>query len=649
MSNRRVQDSRAAFQRAVVHLQAGNAAAAERVCRDAIRVDASDANLHSLLGAALLRQNRAGEAEQSLGEAIARAPDFAGAYEGRAEARLAQGRLAEGVDDLLKARSLEPRRASVLRKLGEACVTLGDDQTAYDALAELVTIRPGDARTLQLLGGVLYRLRRLADAESVLTRVVALQEGSAQGWVDLGLVQQRRDRLKEAEHSLLRACELDPRRADAWVGLGTVRVVAGRHQEALAAFRKALEIDENDADALAGLGHVLKTVGDQDGAVAAYRRCLAAHPADGLTYWALADLKTFRFDDRELQAMRRQVATGSLTADQRIGMLFALGTALDQRQDFDGAFGCFERGNALRRRQQHYDSGETERFHDRLMEVFSRDFLAGRTGTGNPDPAPIFIVGLPRSGSTLIEQILASHRDVDATYELPELGQIARSIRTGQAPRGEYPDAVTQLPDGALFELGTRYLDRTRSHRRGARRFTDKMPNNFVHVGLLSLILPQARIINVRRHPLDTCLSCYMQLFAHGQPFACDLRELGEYYLQYQRLMDHWHAVLPGTVLDLQYEDLVADFPGQLRRLLDYCDLPWDDGCLRFHENRRAVRSASSEQVRQPLYARARHRWRDYEKHLGPLIGVIEPLLRALPDSWRPAGLPGAPPAPTSH
>lgn len=637
MSEGKPTSPREAFQRAVLQMQSGDAPAAERTCRDALRRDASDPNLHSLLGAALLRQDRASEAEQSLGQAIALAPGFAGAWEGRAEARLTQGRPAEGLRDLLAARKLEPRRTSVLRKLGQVYTALGDDESASRALAELTALHPDDVDALHGLAGALYRLNRLADAEAVLGRVVSLAEGSSKAWMDLGLVQQRRDRLAEAERSLLRAAELDPQQADTRVALGTVLAVAGRHDEALSAFRQALELDAGNADALAGLGHVLKIAGDRDGAISAYRRCIEAHPGDGQAYWALADFKTFRFDPADLDAMRGQLAGQALTAEQRIGMLFALGTALDQRRDFDAAFEMFKQGNELRRGQQPYDAGRTRRFHDQLIEVFDREFLAANAGAGDPDPAPIFIVGLPRSGSTLIEQILASHRDVDGTYELAELGEIARSTGRGRADGLAYPAAIRQLSGTELRDLGAQYLERTRPYRQGAPRFTDKMPNNFAHIGLLALILPNARIVNVRRHPLDSCLSSYKQLFASGQAFSYDLRDLGEYYLEYKRLMDHWHAVLPGHVFDLQYEDLVTDFDAQLPRLLDYCGLSWDEQCLRFHESRRAVRSASSEQVRQPLNRAGLHRWRDYERHLQPLIDILAPVLGELPPAWRPA------------
>ncbi|MGH8721499.1 MAG: sulfotransferase family protein, partial [Burkholderiales bacterium] len=279
---------------------------------------------------------------------------------------------------------------------------------------------------------------------------------------------------------------------------------------------------------------------------------------------------------------------------------------------------------------------QSEVIHERIRKVFDAGFLARHAGTGDPDPAPIFVVGLPRSGSTLIEQILASHSMVDATHELPEAGRLVQRINRERKDRVVYPEAVLDLDAGGWAALGRAYLDETRKYRRGAPRFVDKMPNNFASIGLLALALPNARFVNARRHPLDTCLSCYRQLFARGQPFTYDLTELGEYYLEYEKMMAHWHAALPGRVLDVQYEDVVADLAGQARRLLAYCDLPWEEACLRFWETERAIRTASSEQVRLPIYGGSVNYWRHYERQLAPLIEILRPVLPAF---GRNAGL----------
>ena len=269
--------------------------------------------------------------------------------------------------------------------------------------------------------------------------------------------------------------------------------------------------------------------------------------------------------------------------------------------------------------------------------MFDAGFLARHAGRGHPDPAPIFVVGLPRSGSTLVEQILASHSMVDATHELPEVGRLIQQINRERRDRVTYPEAVRDFTDETWAALGRSYIEQTRQYRGSAPRFIDKNPNNFASIGLLSLALPNAKFINTRRHPLDTCLSCYKQLFAKGQPFTYDLLELGEYYLQYDRLMAHWHAVLPGRVLDVQYESVVADQEAQTRRLLEFCGLPWEDACLRYYETQRAIRTASSEQVRRPIYTGSIGSGDITTRELAPLIEVLEPVLSSLPAASDPS------------
>jgi hypothetical protein len=314
-----------------------------------------------------------------------------------------------------------------------------------------------------------------------------------------------------------------------------------------------------------------------------------------------------------------------------VNMLFALGKAWEDRGDYARAWGYYADGNAKRRQDEWYDPVNTEVLHDAIREVFNEKLLARRAGSGDPDPAPIFIVGLPRSGSTLLEQILASHSQVEGTAELPYIGRVAASLNLNRADGVNYPAAVRELDASHLRTLGQDYLRYAQLHRRrGTLHFIDKMPNNFPHLGLISLILPNARIIDARRDPLDTCVSCFRQLFARGQPFTYDLVDIGEYYLQYRKMMDHWQAVLPGRVLTVQYEELVGDFEKQVRRLLDYCGLPFEENCLRFHETERPVRTASSEQVRRPINAEAIGRWRHYEKHLDALKEVLQPVLPSI-------------------
>ena len=382
-----------------------------------------------------------------------------------------------------------------------------------------------------------------------------------------------------------------------------------------------------------GLGHVLKTVGRQEEAVDAYRDCIRHLPRNGETWWSLANLKTYRLTDEDIKQMESLVAgkdeSGQEIAEQSlINILFSLAKSFEDRGNYEQAWGYYHDGNSRQRVLENYDPVRTEVMNDRIIKVFTQEFLAANTGLGHPSKEPIFVVGLPRSGSTMIEQILASHSQVEGTSELPYAGLVATSLNRNRADGVNYPDAVAELGEEHFKRLGQDYLNFAQIHRtEGKPVFIDKMPNNFPTIGLLHLILPNAKIIDARRYPLDSCLSCYRQLFARGQTFTYDLTDIGEYFLQYQRMMDHWHEVLPGRCLTVQYEEVVTDFENQVRRLLDYCELPFEESCINFHETERPVRTASSEQVRQPVYTKSVNFWRNHEANLGELIEVLEPAL----------------------
>jgi hypothetical protein len=347
--------------------------------------------------------------------------------------------------------------------------------------------------------------------------------------------------------------------------------------------------------------------------------------------------------------MHRMVDEKHLPDEPRVNFFLSLGKHYENEASYDTAFEFFRRGNDLRRGNEIYDPVQTQVIHDRIINVFTKEFFEAHEGFGDPDPSPILVVGLPRSGSTLIEQILASHSMVEGTMELPDLSRTIGELnkragsagkhKGGSERRIEYPEALLALDPEQAAALGKGYLEGTLRYRSGKPRFIDKMPNNFPSIGFLQTILPNARVINARRHPLDSCLGSYKQLFFKGQSFTYDQFELGDYYLQYQRIMDHWHEVLPGKVLDVHYEHMVADQEAQTRRILDYLGLPFEEQCLRFYETERAVNTASSEQVRQPIYTKAVHFWRNYEHHLGELIETLEPLLLQLPPEERPRSL----------
>ncbi|HKY91142.1 MAG TPA: sulfotransferase, partial [Nevskiaceae bacterium] len=488
---------------------------------------------------------------------------------------------------------------------------------------------PRNLEAMRLLALIAMQFEHYGQAEQLLLRAVEIAPDYLAAWTDLARAQLERFDLAAARASIERAAQLNPRSASVQVQRANVQARSGAHEDAAATYRRAAELNPASPAPWLGLGNTLKTIGRQAEAIEAYRRAIALRPEHSEAWWSLSNLKTLRFTDAEVEAMRSQLASGKLADEARVQFSFALAKALEDRGEYAPAFELYAAANRMRRAREQYDPVQTEVIHERIRAVFDVAFLARHAGAGDADPAPIFVVGLPRSGSTLIEQILGSHSQVDATHELPEAGRLVQRINRERKDRLAYPEAVRDLDRDGWAALGRAYLDETRKYRRGAPRFVDKMPNNFASIGLLALALPNARFINARRHPLDTCLSCYRQLFARGQPFTYDLVELGEYYLEYEKMIAHWQAVLPGRVLDVQYEDVVADLDGQARRLLDHCGLPFEDACLRFWETERAIRTASSEQVRLPIYDSSVGYWRHYERELAPLIEILRPVLPA--------------------
>ena len=373
-------------------------------------------------------------------------------------------------------------------------------------------------------------------------------------------------------------------------------------------------------------GHALRTAGRFEEAVDAYRRCMGLDPSLGDAYWSLANLKLARFSDADVAAMTGQLARADLASADRLHLHYALGKALEDRGAYGESFANYAAGAAIRRAELAYSADETTAAAARARAVSTPAFFAAREGGGAPAPDPVFVVGLPRSGSTLVEQILASHPAVEGTMELPDIGLIARSL--GRDPL----DAAGRLSPEARRRLGERYLEGAAVHRRlGRPVFVDKMPNNFQHIGLIHLILPRARIVDVRRHPMGVGFAAFKQHFAQGQAFSYDLTDIGRYYRDYVELMAHMDAVLPGRVHRVIYEDLVADTEGEVRRLLAHLGLPFDAACLKFYETERAVKTVSSEQVRRPIFKDGLEQWRRYQPWLGELEAALGPTLR----TWR--------------
>jgi len=523
----------------------------------------------------------------------------------------------------------EIRRAEQHERDGE----LKEAETIY---RDILKKDPDHVEASRLLAGIAVGYEQFLEARVFLKHALELAPDYPRAWVDLANVQRELEDYDEALQSASRVIELSPQKAESYMVYASILGVAGRHEEAIETYEKALQLNPDKAAALCTMAHHLKTIGRQEDAIARYRECIAHRPDHSESYWSLANLKTFRFEQGEVEAMHRLLEGEKLSDEARSQINNALGLEYEARGDYDRAFDHFAECNQIRRKSEFYDPVDTEDTHDRVIELFNPAFFEQEAGEER-SPAPIFIVGLPRSGSTLIEQILASHSQVDGTHELTDLSKVVRAMRRRKRKDKRFPEVVGQLKSAGWSRIGAQYLERTEKHRSNAPYFIDKNPNNFIFVGLLKLAIPNAKIINARRHPLDSCLGSFKQLFASGQPFSYEMTELAEYYLQYQRLMDHWHETLPGFVLDVQYEDVVADLDQQVRRLLEFCGLPFEESCLRFHETQRAVKTASSEQVRKPIYSTSVNLWRYYERRLGTLIEILEPLLSKLPANERPA------------
>ncbi|MFI4975764.1 MAG: sulfotransferase [Caulobacterales bacterium] len=556
-----------------------------------------------------------GAAWRALGDQLTLAGDTAGA-----DAAYAQ-HIGAGVND---------------PDLMEAALALCEDRlpAAERLLRDHLKRAPTDVAAIRMLAELATRLGRNRDAENLLARCLELAPSFTGARHNLAIVLYRQNKGEEALPHLEMLLEGSPRDPNYRNLMAATLSTLGEYARSIDLYESVLAEHPGQPKAWLSYGHALKTAGRGEDAVAAYRRAIGIAPAFGEAYWSLANLKTFRFSPAETAAMRAQLARADLGDEDRFHLDYALGKALEDAADYAASFEHYAAGAKLRRRGVDYDADETTANLRRARSVFTPAFFAERRGMGCQSPAPIFIVGLPRSGSTLVEQILASHSAVEGTMELPEIVSIARTLggRERRSEASNYPQVLADLGADELAALGERFLEHTRIQRKSQRPFfIDKMPNNFLHIGLIQLILPNAKIIDARRHPLGACFSAFKQHFARGQNFSYDLEDLGRYYRDYAELMAHFDEALPGKVHRVFYETLVEDTEAQIRRLLDHCGLPFEAACLRFYENDRAVRTASSEQVRQPIYRDGLDQWRRYEPWLGPLKAALGPVAEVYP------------------
>jgi tetratricopeptide (TPR) repeat protein len=611
----------------------GDSGAALEILQALARAQPGWAPAHYELGVTLGLLRRGDEAVQSLRHAVRLKPDIGDAW------RLLGDHLTamddrEGADaayaNHIKVSTRDPRLLAPAAALCDNRIP-----EAEQLLKQHLRQYPTDVAAIRMLAEVAARLGRLADAEALLTRCLELAPGFSAARQNRALILHRQNRTIEALTEIDHLLAAEPRNPGARNLKAAALNRIGEYQQSLSIYAEVLAEYPRQAKVWMSYGHSLKTAGRQAECVDAYRRTIELAPQLGEAYWSLANLKTFRFAATDLEAMIGQLARTDLPAEDRYHFHFALGKAFEDARDFARSFEHYAEANRLRLATIRYDADRTSASVRSSIEVFSAEFIAERAGAGAADGDPIFVVGLPRAGSTLVEQILSSHSLVEGTMELPDIAAIVQSL-TKPRERDEssrYPEVVARLGRDELRALGERYLAQTRIQRKSnAPLFIDKMPNNWAYVGLITLILPNAKIIDARRHPLSCCFSSFKQHFARGQHFSYSLVDLGRYYRDYVTLMAHFDAVMPGRIHRVIYERMVDDTETEVRRLLDYCGLPFEESCLRFYENDRAVRTASSEQVRQPIFRDSVEQWRNYERWLGPLVTALGPVLDCYPE-----------------
>ncbi|MGK0500226.1 MAG: tetratricopeptide (TPR) repeat protein [Oceanicoccus sp.] len=492
--------------------------------------------------------------------------------------------------------------------------------------------QPRNVEAMRLLAAIARQLGAMQEAEILLENACQFEPGNSQLQIDYLQLLRKRQRFHEALQQAERLLESQPENPQFQSLYAIEAMQAGDINTALEYFDKVLTQLPSDTSTLTSKGHALKTAGNTTAAIACYQAAATVNPEHCEAYYALANLKTYRFDDEEMSAMLA-LEPLSMRLNDKVYLSFALAKAYEDEKQFEQSFHYYQQGNTLKKQQSGYNAETMSAELHQQRRFFTAERCANLKGGGDPSADPIFILGLPRAGSTLLEQILSSHSQVDGTLELPNILAYAQELRRRQIDGGKpgYPEVIAELDEQILIDLGSRYLKETKVYRQQSPFFIDKMPNNFRHIGLIKLILPNAKIIDARRHPMACCFSAYKQLFAEGQAFSYSLNDIGQYYSDYVDLMAHWDEVLPGQVLRVHYEQIVEDLEGQVRRLLNFCGLPFESACLSFHETKRSVRTASSEQVRQPIYRSGLEQWQNYSASLGGLENQLADIIDNYP------------------
>ena len=471
---------------------------------------------------------------------------------------------------------------------------------------------------LRLLGLLAFKTKDYDISERLFMRVLEIDPTFSLAWDNLAKLFRVQNKLSKSIPAFENLIKLDPYNFEALVSLGTIYIKLSKYHQGINLYEKSLTIKPENPRVYLSLGHALKTIGQREKSEIAYHNAIKFYPFSGEAYWSLANLKTYKFSKKEISNMKLAI-NKNIHPNEQIQMHFALAKALESNNQFEDSFNHYKEGNWLQRKQIKYNSEEYKLSIDDLITFFksNKDIFKSRANIKNDDP--IFILGLPRSGSTLIEQILSSHSLIDGTQELPNIMAISRDIKLID-PNNGYPNNLMDIDTSSFNDFGQKYIDETRWARSSKPFFIDKMPNNFVHIGLIKLILPNAKIIDARRNPMDACFSCFKQYFAKGQHFTYDLDDIARYYKDYLRLMDFWNELFPREIFTINYEDIINNPDKKIRELLNFCNVEFENSCLDFHKSKRPVKTASSEQVRQPMYKTGLDYWKNYRNNLDILI-----------------------------
>ena len=585
-------------------------------------------SLH-LAGLRAWQSGRYDEAIESIGRAIQLRNDNSSYHYNLGNALMTRGRIGEAIVHYERALFLEPDQADTCSNVGIAFTELGRIDEAISHYERALILDSGHINAHNNLGVALVQQGKIDEALPHFRQVLTIDPNHVEAHNNLGVALVRQGRIDDAIPHYERAVVLSPAHINARNNLGVALAQQGRMEDAVAHHERVLAINPHHAEAHNGLGNIFKFQGKFDGAMLHYGRAIAIRPAYAEAHFSRAEIKTFHSGDADRVALEALALTDDLPAEKTPFIHFALAKALEDTGDCERAFEHLRKGNALKRGQISYDEPFAAKYFERISTAFDGSLFHRFQGQGDPSSAPIFVLGMPRSGSTLIEQILCSHPQVHGAGELTNLDTTVSTLLNAGWNAGDrptpFPECVAALDADTLRRIGQAYLARLPVPADGAIRIIDKMPDNFLNIGLIRLILPNARIIHTMRDPVDTCVSCYSKLFTSGQHFSYDMAELGRRYRRYSELMSHWRSVLPpGTIFDVSYEDVVDDLEGQARRLIDYSGLPWDDRCLSFHKTSRPVKTASAVQVRKPLFRSSLQRWRKYERGLAPLLRELE-------------------------